>query len=79
MTVISKYLVIQGGLEGTNLIKNTIFYFDLENNRWVVPLQAQMPYLSHHAIVSIPYKSRKRVSSLQDTLIDSIYIFGGLD
>ena len=79
MTVISKYLVIQGGLEGTNLIKNTIFYFDLENNRWIVPLQAQMPNLSHHSIVSIPYKSRKRVTSLQDTLADSIYIFGGLD
>lgn len=79
MTVISKYLVVQGGLEGTNLIKNTIFYFDLEHNRWIVPLQSQMPCLSHHAMASIPYKSRKRVSALQDTLLESIYIFGGLD
>jgi hypothetical protein len=78
MTLISKYLVVQGGLEGTSLTKNTIFYYDIENNKWVVPLQVQLPFLSHHSMTTIPYRSRKRVISLQDTLSESVFLFGGL-
>jgi hypothetical protein len=68
MTVISKFLVVHGGLEGTNLTKNTLFYYDIENSKWVIPLQAQLPFLSHHSMTTIPYRIRKRVISLQDTL-----------
>lgn len=79
MALIAKYLVIQGGLEGTNLIKNTLFYFDIENSKWIVPIQSQMPLLSHHSMAAVPYRGRKKFNSLQDALGESVYMFGGLD
>jgi hypothetical protein len=36
-----------------------------------------MPYLSHHSMASISSRSKKKSLTLQDSLGDSIYIFGG--
>lgn len=36
-----------------------------------------MPYLSHHSLIVIPQKNRKKQYSLQDVLSDNLYIFGG--
>ena len=36
-----------------------------------------MPYLSHHALVAIPQKPRKKQYSLYDVLGENLYIFGG--
>lgn len=49
----------------------------MESGNWSVPLQYQLPYLSHHSIASISSKYKKKSNSLQDSLGDSIYIFGG--
>jgi len=36
-----------------------------------------MPYLSHHALVAVPQKPRKKQYSLYDVLGENLYIFGG--
>lgn len=77
MVLINRFLVVHGGVEGENEVKNTLFYFDTENERWNAPSQYHLPFLSHHSIVTVPMKTRKKQCSFQEAAGDSIYIFGG--
>ena len=42
-----------------------------------MPPQYQMPYLSHHGLVAIPQKIRRKNYTIQDVLGENLYIFGG--
>ena len=76
-TFLNRFMVIQGGIEGLDELKNNLFYFDTENSKWSVPQQYQMPFLSHHALVAVPQKPRKKQYSFYDVLGENLYIFGG--
>ena len=36
-----------------------------------------MPYLSHHSIVVVPQKNRRKQYSFHEVLGENLYIFGG--
>lgn len=79
MTFFLKYIIIHGGIESLSEVKNNLFYYDTELSKWSVPLQNQLPYLSHHSMINIPQKIRRKYSVFNDLLGEAIYLFGGLD
>lgn len=79
MGQVNRFLIVQGGIEGENEVRNTLFYFDTDSGRWNVPSQYQMPYLSHHSLIVVPMKTRKKHCTFQEAVMDAIYIFGGKD
>lgn len=36
-----------------------------------------MPFLSHHSLVAVPQKNRRKQYTLHDVLNENLYIFGG--
>lgn len=77
MAFMNRFLVVQGGVSSRNDIKSTLFYFDTESGKWHVPLQYQMPFLSHHAFIVAPLKNRKKQCTFQEAVDSCAYIFGG--
>jgi hypothetical protein len=39
----------------------------------------QLPHLSHHAMATVPTKTRRKASSFLDCVHEAIYLFGGKD
>jgi hypothetical protein len=74
---LARFMVVQGGIEGSNDLRSTLFYMDTETGKWSVPQQYQMPYLSHHALVVVPQKSRRKQYSFNEVVGENIYLFGG--
>ena len=68
MCVLSRFLIVHGGIENTNETKNNLFYYDIESCDWVVPSQQAMPYLSHHAMAVVPVKGKRKVQPLEEML-----------
>lgn len=79
MAFLSKYMIIHGGIQNGSEVKNTLFYFDTESGHWCSPIQHLMPYLSHHSMVAIPIKHKRKISTFLDLIGESVYIFGGKD
>ena len=77
MSLIYRFLTVHGGIDDQYEVKNTLFYFDCETNKWHVPQQHQMPSLSHHAMVTVPHRIRKKNWNFNEAITDSTYIFGG--
>ena len=65
---LARFMIIQGGIEGAEEVKNNLFYFDTESLKWSVPQQYQMPYLSHHALAVIPQKNRRKQYNFHEVL-----------
>lgn len=61
MIMISKYMIIHGGIE-SNQVKNTIYYYNTDTNTWIYPnVSSTLPYLSSHGIAStFPLKTKKK-------------------
>ena len=74
---LTRFMIVQGGIDGANEVKNTFFYYDTETAKWNVPQQYQMPFLSHHSLTAVPQKNRRKQYTLHEVLSDNLYIFGG--
>ncbi len=61
-------MLVYGGIDN-NETKNTVFYYDTENNQWFSPQCVStggnncVPALSHHKMVAVPMKQKRKAVS----------------
>lgn len=61
MIMISKFMIIHGGIE-SNEVTNSLYFYNTETNTWIYPaVLSTLPYLANHAITSTyPLNTRNR-------------------
>jgi hypothetical protein len=60
-TTLSRYMLIQGGIQQGNTHSNDFYLYNMEQDGWceMKMVGVDKPYLSHHKIVSTYKKGRK--------------------